>query len=122
MIFNTSIEASDPIYVIRAEEFGGYVDSDIPIVIGYNQVHYESLHPASEEDIEKTKELINSYISGGYEFKKSDIAFLVTSASEQNESKNAQQSKMYFTYNEDFPPIQVSTKKINVTNERRCFF
>ena len=86
LIFDTSIEASDPIYVIRAEEFGGYVDSDIPIVIGYNQVHYESLHPASEDDIQKTIELINSYISGSYEFKKSDISFLINSASEEDES------------------------------------
>ena len=31
LIFNTSLEASDPIYVIRAEEYGGFADSDIPL-------------------------------------------------------------------------------------------
>ena len=50
LIFNTSLEAADPIYVIKADEFGGYADSDIPVVVGYNQVHYESLHPISQAD------------------------------------------------------------------------
>jgi hypothetical protein len=78
LIFNTSLEAADPIYVIRAEEFGGLTDSDIPVVVGYNQVHYESLHPISQADIEITKLLVNSYISGNYEYKKKDISHFKT--------------------------------------------
>ena len=33
LIFNTSTDASCPIYVIEASEFGGTVDSDIPVVL-----------------------------------------------------------------------------------------
>ena len=50
LIFNTSPEASDPIYVISASQFGGQIDSDVPVVLAYNQFHYESLHPYSIED------------------------------------------------------------------------
>ena len=55
LIFNTSTDANDPIYVIKPSEFGGLEDNDIPVVVGYNQVHYESLHPVSHADIEETK-------------------------------------------------------------------
>jgi len=57
LVFNTSVHASDPIYVIRGTEYGGSIDSDIPVIIAYNQAHYESLHPKSLEDIEKNKTL-----------------------------------------------------------------
>ena len=83
LIFNTSIQAADPIYVIKANEFGGYADSDIPVVLAYNQVHYESLHPSTSEDIEKTKLLVNTYLNGEYGFNKNDIQLLVEETSSQ---------------------------------------
>ena len=55
-IFNTNVVAADPIYVIRATEFDGFTDSDFPVVVGYDQTHYESLHPSTELDIAKTIE------------------------------------------------------------------
>ena len=76
LIFNTNIEAADPIYVIQANHFGGFSDTDIPIVIAYNQVHYESLHPLTDQDTEQTKMLMHSYINGTYQYKKKDIPFL----------------------------------------------
>jgi hypothetical protein len=79
LIFNTSLEAADPIYVIKADQFGGFVDSDIPVVVGYNQVHYESFHPSSQGDIEVTKLLVNSYLEGNYLHNKKDIPFLISS-------------------------------------------
>ena len=82
LIFNTSLEAADPIYVIKAEEFGGFNDSDIPVVVGYNQVHYESLHPASQADIEISKFLVDSYIEGSYQYQKKDIPFLISKSNE----------------------------------------
>jgi len=97
LIFNTSIQASNPIYVIKTEEFGGVVDSDIPVVLGYNQFHYESLEPVSTDDIEKTKELVNSYISGSYQYTKKDIQFLISSPPTQERIE---------TYDINFPPIQ----------------
>ena len=78
LIFNTSIQAQDPIYVIEAKEFGGFVDSEIPVVLAYNQVHYESLHPLTPEDIEKTKALVISYNNGGYGYQKKDIEYLIS--------------------------------------------
>ena len=66
LIFNTRVNAAYPIYVIRAEEFGGFIDTDIPVVVGYNQVHYESLHPVTQEDIENTQNLLESCITGNY--------------------------------------------------------
>ena len=78
LIFNTHANASDPIYVIRATEFGGSTDSNIPVVIAYNNYHYESLHPKSLEDIEKTISLVNSYSQGNYEFSKEDIPYLIS--------------------------------------------
>ena len=41
------------LYVIRPEEFGGVKDSDIPVVLAYNQVHYESLHPRGQNKHDK---------------------------------------------------------------------
>jgi hypothetical protein len=46
-IFNTSTDAGDPIYVVKPSQFGGFEDHEIPVVVGYNQVHYESLHPVT---------------------------------------------------------------------------
>ena len=64
LIFNTSVAAYDPVYVVEASKFGGIADSDIPVVVCYNQVHYESLHPTTIEDIDKTKLLVTSYLNG----------------------------------------------------------
>ena len=78
LIFNTSPEAADPIYVVEAQQFGGFLDSEIPVVLGYNQVHYESFHPTTQEDIEKSKLLVQRYIDGRYTLSKKDIPFLIS--------------------------------------------
>ena len=85
LVFNTSVHASDPIYVIRGTEYGGSIDSDIPVVIAYNQAHYESLHPKSLEDIEKTKHLVNVYSEGNYEYSKKDIPYLISFRNDVND-------------------------------------
>ena len=66
LIFNTSSTAHCPIYVIDPKKFGGEINSDIPVVLAYNGSHYESLHPVSEEDVERTKHLVKSYLDGSY--------------------------------------------------------
>ena len=85
LIFNTSPDAQDPIYVVKAEQFGGYLDSDIPIVLGYNQYHFESFHPITDTDIEKTKSLVLKYVNGLYQFSKKDIPFLCEAKHMENE-------------------------------------
>ena len=81
LIFNTNTAANYPIYVIEAKQFGGYTDTDIPVVLAYNQVHYESLHPVSDDNIEKTKALVNSFISGDYKLLGKDIPRLISPSS-----------------------------------------
>ena len=93
LIFNTSPEAADPIYVIEANEFGGSADSKIPVVVAYNQVHYESLHPVTKDDIEKTIDLVKAYVDGTYAYKKTDIPFLISNGSCGNQSSNQCSSK-----------------------------
>ena len=77
LIFNTNIEAGSPIYAIEATEFGGSIDSPIPVVLAYDGFHYESMHPVSETDIVSTMRLFDMYISGEYGFQRQDIRELL---------------------------------------------
>merc|ERR1712208_97853 len=54
----------------------------------YNQVTYESLHPVSDLDIEKTKALMNSYIAGNYTLLGKDIPRLIAPSSMQQSTDN----------------------------------
>ena len=88
LIFHTNEDISntghDPIAVIDPRDYGGIIDSEIPVVIAYNLVHYESLHPVSEDDINETVKLVESYkqIPSRYEqdygFSGKDISYLVS--------------------------------------------
>ena len=62
LIFNTSSQAHCPIYVVPASMFGGSANTEVPICLAYNQVHYESLIPCSDKDIEKTVFLMKQVI------------------------------------------------------------
>ena len=73
LIFNTSPLAHSPIYVISASSFGGHSDTEIPVCLAYDQSHYESLVPASEDDIRKTVVLTKQYLDGKYSLKMKDI-------------------------------------------------
>ena len=70
LIFNTNENITttghDPISVIDPRDYGGDVDSEIPVVLAYNLVHFESLHPVDELDIQETINLTDSYSKGGY--------------------------------------------------------
>ena len=78
LVFNTHEQTPhDPISVISPLDFGGYVNSQDPIVIAYNQVHFESLHPSSEVDLEKSRNLVKVYIEGEYSFTRADMQYLV---------------------------------------------
>ena len=115
LIFNTSPEAWDPIYVIKASRFGGQTDSDIPVVLAYNQRHYESLHPQSVEDINKTKDLINAFTNGNYMYAKKDIPYLIEISKEPT-------PKLYDDrqYEKDFSPLNSSGNSKNSLNRNKC--
>ena len=108
LIFNTDVEAADPIYVVEANQFGGFTDSDIPVVVAYNQVHYESLHPITNHDIEKTKMLVNSYTAGTYQYKKKDIPFLIADSSERKSETVFVKSQ----YDVMFPSLSSKPSKV----------
>ena len=48
LIFNTNLNTPhDPIYVLNPSKFNVTADTEIPIVLAYNQSHYESMEPCT---------------------------------------------------------------------------
>ena len=78
LIFNTNPEsAHDPIYVVDPRQFNVQADTSVPIILAYNQSHYESLHPCSNKDILASINLVKEYLEGRYRFGKKDFPFLL---------------------------------------------
>ena len=78
LVFNTNKNSPhDPISVISAVNFGGYLDSQILIILAYNLAHFESMRPASEDDQIASKNLAKMYLQGKYTFNRSDILNLI---------------------------------------------
>ena len=84
LIFNTNENTGhDPIAVVDPTHYGGETDSEIPVVVAYNLVHYESLHPVGEKDIEETIKLVRSYTAEPsrygeeYGYARNDISYLI---------------------------------------------
>ena len=95
LIFNTNVNTThDPISVVDPREYGGVLDSEIPVVVGYNLVHYESMHPVDDQDIEETVKLTNSYTASPprylqeYGFTRNDMSYLVTPCSSVQSRSN----------------------------------
>ena len=78
LIFNTYPQAPSPIHVIKASQFGGEVNSSIPVVVCYDGNHYESLHPNSQKDVDLTRDLCESYCQATYAFDSHDIKYLIS--------------------------------------------
>ena len=77
LIFNTSSQAHSPVYVIAASMLcNGSANTEIPVCLAYNQVHYETLIPDTDTDIRKTISLKNEVIAQTYSLKMEDISFL----------------------------------------------
>ena len=115
LIFNTSTQANDPIYVVEPERFGGVRDSDIPIVLAYNQSHYESMHPKSPEDVQKTIELIRQYINGDYPYSKKDIDYLTTPFSTNNDDIPSPVSSLFSVHSPDTIAKDVSPSLVSTS-------
>ena len=88
LIFNTNEKTDhDPVAVVDPEMYGGYVDSEIPVVVAYDIVHFESLHPVESKDIEGTAKLVKSYIAKPsryqqeYGFTRRDMKYLISNTS-----------------------------------------
>ena len=86
LIFNTSPVAHCPLYVVSASTFGSSANTEIPICLAYDQVHYESLTPDSLQDITKTIELKNSVLQGTYTLRMKDIPIFADQSVLENSS------------------------------------
>ena len=75
LIFNTKADGlKDPILVVQASTLGNrQANTRIPVVLAYNNVHFEGLVPCSQEDELKTVELRDLYVSNMYTITKEDI-------------------------------------------------
>ena len=77
LVFNTSPKAHSPIYVITSSKLAKQGNNtDVPICLAYDQVHYEPLVPDTDEDVQKTIQLKETWLQGCYEKKMDDIHFL----------------------------------------------
>ena len=126
LIFNTSENLlHDPISVVDPKQFDWRIDIDdmTPVVVAYNNYHYESLEPVDEQDQQQTIKLVNSYINGRYNidygFTRLDIKNLISPVNLvkncikekeeiQNEYKNTQ---IYQTDQHIIEPLKASKDK-----------
>ena len=87
LIFNTSLKAHSPIYVVEASKLCGQkANTEIPICLAYNQVHFEALTPDSKEDELKTIDLKKAFTNGSYGKKMDDIPFFKADRLKQKNS------------------------------------
>ena len=74
LIFNTSPQAHSAVYVVPATMLcNTEADTEIPVCLAYNQVHYEMLVPNTDEDMMKTVALKKEILSGSYSVNMNDI-------------------------------------------------
>ena len=79
LVFNTSLRTpKTPVEVITPSIYNVHPTTDIPIVLAYNEYHYESLHPESEVDVEKCIQLVNIFKEGNYHYTFNDLRALVS--------------------------------------------
>ena len=77
LIFNTSPRAHAPIFVVESSTLGQRrANTEIPVVMAYDQSHFESLVPDTEEDVHKTIQLKKRFLEGQYHTGIVDIPFL----------------------------------------------
>ena len=108
LVFNTPWQindefATDPIFVVSPNEFdpSNERDTEIPIVLLYNGVHFESSIPASEEDVQETIELVRNYRNSNYIIPESLKNDYKSKKSLVNENRqNAQHDKSEKTRND----------------------
>ena len=94
LIFNTNENSPhDPIFIVDPTRFNVEPDSSVPIVLAYNMVHYESLHPCTESDIQATIKLVRDYLEGRYQFCKEDFPALLMLESDPKKVINTADEK-----------------------------
>ena len=91
LIINTKPQelSKEPITLICPETFGGNSNTEIPLLLAYNGVHFEGMVPESTEDIRRSEELVRDIKKNEYFTRASDIPCLLQliSQKERNLSK-----------------------------------
>ena len=130
LIFNTSENLlHDPVSVVDPKFFDVRIDiKDItPVVVAYNNYHYEGIHPVDDHDIQETIRLVNSYIQGRYEidygFTRMDIRYLVASnqstrpTTQESDGCKNKETNMYCGTKED---VMENQKQTNIFNQKKA--
>ena len=127
LIFSTNENLSLPIHVVTPEKFGVASDSDVPLCLAYNGVHFESMLPIHETDVQKTKDLVQEVFNGTYNYNKEDIPKLIAPFSNSERSKRSRQinqdaysrAKMKKKETRQADPESYSEEKIKITKKRK---
>ena len=137
LIFNISEYLQhDPISVVDPNHFDVRieVDNTTPVVVAYNNYHYESLHPVDDQDRQETIKLAQSYIQNRYHqeygFTKKDIKYLISQSMIIDQSKTSQQEFKQSSIKESFkakgrkvgkvePPQAIRSKQTNAALRKR---
>ena len=78
LIFNTNPNvAHDPISVIDPSAYCVHPSTSIPVIVGYNGVHFESLHTIDDADIRRSMDIVTEYKNGTYQFTHNDLPDLI---------------------------------------------
>ena len=116
LIFNTSSNAHAPVYVVEASTFGGTANTEIPVCLAYNQTHYESLVPNTQEDIHNTIKLKNRVLNGEYNLRNQDIPAL----NGQNEQRESLSYASIAKRQKKNMSEKLDLSKANVTEKTTC--
>ena len=127
LIFNTSENLlHDPISVVDPKFYDERIriDNETPVVVAYNNYHYENLHPVDEEDRIETMRLVDSYIKDRYNeeygFTKKDIRYLV-SPSPRFAEKASSTREIYHQHCQRKQIDLDSQEKLKVESNLNCF-
>ena len=108
LIFNTSLNSHTPVYLVEARKLCNQIpDTDIPVCLAYNGVHYEGLVPDTDDDIARTIDLKQDILEGRNQNSMENIKKLF----EDMEDKDNENKSMYMTKEEE------STNRLIVSKE-----
>ena len=78
LIFNTNPNSlREPVTVINPAQYDVMPTTEYPIILAYNSIHYESMHPKSDADDVKCIELVKMIASGNYPYSYKNLQGLV---------------------------------------------
>ena len=102
LIFNTNENlVHNPISVIDPTHCDSRIriENENPIVVAYNNYHYENLHPENEKDRKEIIRLVESYTNGryymDYGFSKADITYLISPSISNQRQENNMKSQAF---------------------------